>query len=92
MPKLTPGSLRSYGDDRRIDRGSQKKFRSLFIDTVLSMVCSMGFSQLAVESLDPRLDDSVLSFLNSSSARIFCRGRNFRELVLDRENFTIVQY
>ena len=68
MPKLTPGSLRSYGDDRRIDRGSQKKFRSLFIDTVLSMVCSMGFSQLAVESLDPRLDDSVLSFLNSSSA------------------------
>ena len=57
-----------------------------------SAVCSMEFSQLAVESLDPRLDDNVLSFLNSSSARNFCRGKNFRELVLDRENFTIVQY
>ena len=45
-----------------------------------SAVCSMEFSQLAVESLDPRLDDNVLSFLNSSSARNFCRGRNFREL------------
>ena len=50
-------------------------------------------SQFSVELLDPQLDENMVGFLNLSSARNF-GGRNFCELVFDREyreNFCLVK-